>query len=248
MQDSYDEIIKVLDLMNLSNSFVVKGAPLARKSEDDLHESDGARLIVEEALKDDSPLYLVFMGAITDMASAILMEPKILSKNIKVIWIGGGAYPDGGYEYNLSNDIIAANVVFKSGIEIWQIPRNVYRMMPVSIAELFNRVYPCGQIGRYLTNNVVEFNNASNARPKEFRVLGDSPAIGVLLYENCGLWHDEKRPTFNMDMSYSFDGDYGRIRLYDTIDSRFILEDLYGKLKVYKNGKRPYLGLLSFYA
>ena len=78
------------------------------------------------------------------MASALLIAPEIADKNMTVIWIGGRDYPSGGWEYNLKNDIAAANVVFKSKVNLWQVPRNVYRMMPVSLAELINRVYPCG--------------------------------------------------------------------------------------------------------
>lgn len=234
MLDSYHEILKVLSLMNLSEQFVVKkGAERALTNETVPMISEGAQLIIDEAMatRDETPLYIACLGAITNMASAILMEPQILCKNIKVIWIGGGNYPTGRWEYNLKNDVHAANVVFKSGIEIWQIPRNVYRMMPVSFAELYDRVYPCGAIGKYLTTNVVNFNNADIKRPSEYRVLGDSPSVGVMLYEDCGMWNNIKKPCFNADMTHNYDHDYGNIRVYESIDSRFILEDLYAKLK-----------------
>lgn len=231
MQESYEEIRKVLALMNLEDRFrVFKGAGKALENERVPIISEGAGFIVEEAMKGEGPLYIACMGAITNVASAVLMEPDILKKDIKIIWIGGGNYPDGRWEYNLKNDIHAANVVFKSGIELWQIPRDVYRMMPVSFAELYQRVYPCGAIGEYLAANVVDFNNADNSRPTEYRILGDSPAVGVMLYEDCGRWKNQKRPYFNPDMTYNYSGDYGDIRVYEDMDSRFILEDLYAKL------------------
>ena len=88
-------------------------------------DSEGARLIVEEAMKaDDRPLYAIFLGPLTDLASAYLMEPRI-AKRLTAIWIGGGLYPDGGEEFNLGNDIAAANVVMASNIELWQVPKNV---------------------------------------------------------------------------------------------------------------------------
>ncbi len=48
-----------------------------------------------------------------------------------VVWIGGMGYDGdstylGAIEFNLRNDIAAANVVFDSGITIWQVPANVY--------------------------------------------------------------------------------------------------------------------------
>ena len=212
---------------------VKKGSPLALESETDGKFSEGAQLIIEEAEKEEGTLYVAFLGPLTDMASAILAKPEIVEKDIKVIWIGGGNYPVGGWEYNLKNDIHAANVVFKSGIEVWQVPRNVYRMMPVTFAELYNRVYPCGELGKYLTENVIAFNNAGDKRPVEYRVLGDSPAIGVILYEDCGVWKQVKRPVFSGDATYNYDGDYGNLRVYENIDARFILEDLYAKLKMW---------------
>ncbi len=232
MQDSYNEILHVLSIMNLSDKFVVKkGAEYALENESVPNISEGAKLIAAEAMKDEGTLYIAVLGAITNIASAILMNPEIVKKDVKVIWIGGGNYPNGCREYNLHNDIHAANVVFKSGIEVWQIPRNVYRMMPVSFAELNAKVYPCGKIGKYLTDNVIDFNNAWLSRPNEYRVLGDSPAVGVMLYEDCGEWEIMKKPTFNEDMTYNFDNDYGTLRVYKNINSRFILEDLYAKLK-----------------
>jgi purine nucleosidase len=36
----------------------------------------------------DNPLYIVSTGCITNVASAILIEPQII-KNIVVVWLGG---------------------------------------------------------------------------------------------------------------------------------------------------------------
>ena len=55
-------------------------------------DSAGARLIIEEAMKDDPrPLHVAFLGPLTDMAAAILLEPRIVHRNVRVVWIGGGA-------------------------------------------------------------------------------------------------------------------------------------------------------------
>ena len=134
MEDSYEEIKHLLTLMGKENSVpVFRGAERAIDSETDPVDSEGARLIIEEAMKEDHrPLYLAFLGPLTDMASALILEPEIQRKNITVIWIGGGNWPTGGWEYNLQNDILAANLIFTSHLPLWQIPRNVYRMVPVS--------------------------------------------------------------------------------------------------------------------
>jgi len=58
------------------------------------------------------------------MASGYLAN-LLLAGKVNVIWSGGGKWPDGGEEFNLSNDIQAAKVVFKSNLQIWQVPRNI---------------------------------------------------------------------------------------------------------------------------
>ncbi len=236
MEDSYEEIQKLLTLMHKEGQYqVLKGAERCMNSEEEIIASEGAKYIVEEAMKDDErPLYIAFLGPLTDMAAALLMEPSIAEKNITVIWIGGRDWPNGGWEYNLNNDISAANVVFRSNVALWQVPRNVYRMMPVSYAEMWDKVYPCGAIGKYLVENVIAFNNEGISRPVEHRGLGDSPAIGIILFNDCGSWEWKPAPTFDEKMHYVHSGKYRPIKVYKDIDSRFILEDMYAKLKLYR--------------
>ncbi len=100
---SFDEIIKVTDAMGITGKYPVKmGAAFPMENENTPVDSEGARLIIEEAMKDDPrPLFVGFQGAITDLASAILTEPSICDK-MTAIWIGGGPYPKGGEEFNLA--------------------------------------------------------------------------------------------------------------------------------------------------
>jgi len=160
MQDSHDETMLLLRLMGLEDAVRVEaGATGAMPDESTPVDSPGARLIIDEAMKDDQrPLHIAFYGPLTDMASALLLEPKIAERNVRVIWIGGGSWPSGGREYNLSNDIHAANVVMKSTLEVWQVPRSTYRTMGVSYAELIEKVYPQGEIGKYLVEQLLEHN------------------------------------------------------------------------------------------
>jgi len=78
--------------------------------------------------------------------------------------------------------------VFQSKIELWQVPQNVYATLRVSIAELAYKVKPCGEIGNYLYQQLVDFNDwAATAIPDipwpkgETWSLRDSPAISLLL-------------------------------------------------------------------
>lgn len=237
MQESVDECHKVLELMDLTGKVgVYPGARQAMKSETDFEYSPGAQLIVEEAMKDDpKPLYVIFLGPLTDMACAYLHEPAIAGR-VKVIWIGGGKYPEGGSEFNLSNDIKAANVIMQSPIELWQVPINVYSKMLVSFAELEEKVRPYGKIGRYLFDQMMEFLASLPGNGEwpsgECWCLGDSPTVGLLLNSQTFLSHEGEAPVIDENMGYHFTGTGRKIRIYDDINTRFILEDMFCKLKL----------------
>ena len=232
LQASHDEVLLLLQLMGLLGKVRVEdGAPHAMPNENTPVESPGAHLILSEALSQpEEPLYIAVYGPLTDVASALLIEPRLAQCKVRVVWIGGGEWPAGGWEFNLANDVHAANAVFKSSVELWQIPQPVYRMMAVSHAELMEKVYPQGEIGRYLVEQLLEFNATMVDEPIEHRCLGDSPAVGVIMYPDCGRWEWRPAPQFDPLMHYVHTGTHRPIRVYTSIDSRFILEDFYAKL------------------
>lgn len=239
MERSYAELEKIFDLMGFEKEgMIFRGAERAIQDKAVPQVSEGARKIVEEAMKNDArPLYILFLGPLTDMASALLMEPRI-AQRCTVIWIGGGRYPSGGIEFNLGNDIEAANVVFSSKVPVWQIPKNVYEMMAVSFAELELNVYPHGAIGKYLLEQMNEHAKEDIPRLSDFRsgetwVLGDSPAVGVLLYEHRFCYDWVQAPLITKDMTYVQTGLNRPIRVYREVDSHLILNDLYAKLALY---------------
>jgi len=231
MQDSYDETMLLLQLMGLEEEVRVEaGAAQAMPDEATPVDSPGAQLIIAEAMKDDPrPLHIAFYGPVTEMASALLLEPQIENRNIRVIWIGGGAWPNGGKEYNLSNDIHAANVIMKSNLEIWQVPRSTYRTMSVGYAELIEKIYPQGEIGKYLIDQLIEHNTRTNPW-MEYRSLGDSPCIGIIMDPESGKFSWRPAPIFDQQMHYLHTGKYRPIRVYENVNTRFIHEDLFAKL------------------
>lgn len=241
LKDSHDEVVKLLDLMKLGGKVrIADGATGAMPDERTAMPSPGAQLIIDEAMKDDDrPLHVAFLGPLTDMASALLMEPRIQERNVRVVWIGGGHWPVGGREYNLSNDIGAANVVMRSRLEVWMLPMRVYRVMAISYAELMERVWDKGPLGRYLVEQLIEWNNRTPG-PIEHRSLGDSPAIGVMMYPECGNSDWRPAPEFSQDMNYIHTGRNRPIRVYDDVDQRFIQEDFMAKLARFHRGVQAY--------
>jgi len=239
MEAGFAELETIFDKMGFDKTgCIFRGAPRAMENERSPIDSEGARLIIEEAMKqDDRQLYVTFLGPLTDLASAYLLEPRI-EKRLIAIWIGGGAYPAGGGEFNLGNDINAANVVMKSGMELWQVPRPCYQLMSVSLAELEYRVRPCGEIGRYLFDQLVAHSQesgplASAFRTGEFWCLGDSPAVGLILFDHRFDFDWINAPEIGPNMTYHHTNLNRPIRVYRRVDPRFILEDFYAKLALF---------------
>lgn len=263
-QKSYDELVNLATLMGIRDDVnILHGGTHPLKDENTPVDSEGARFIIEEAMKDDPrPLFVCFLGPATEIASAYLMEPRIADK-LTVIWIGGGPYPDGCFEFNQGNDINAARVLYKSSLELWQVPMNVYTTMKISYFEMMNKIYPCGKIGKYLVEHAMDFGAqmgqmmasmadnpaaaslfggpqmskaaAATSFGGELWSLGDSPVVGLMLNNTMGRYDMLDAPgDVGPDGRYDWSKPSSRkIRVYKDIDSHFILNDLIEKLQFY---------------
>lgn len=237
LRESREEVDLLLRLMGREGQYVIAdGAPHKLPDEHTAVPSDGSRLIIEESKKDEGTLYVTFLGPLTDMASAILEDPEIQDRDIVVVWIGGPPHGDvitpEGIEFNLSNDIASANVVMNSRITVWQIPSTVYAMVSVSHLELEHRVAPLGELGAYLTKQVIEFNAGVEYLAMDFRSLGDSPAIGAVMNPRGAVWRSFPAPLYN-DEGRMLDPEPGRreIAVCDSMDIRWLMEDMFHKFR-----------------
>lgn len=237
------ELDLLLGLLDLDHEVpTAHGAPHALVDEKTPIDSAGARLIIDEARRTDAgPLFIAFLGPLTDMASALLLAPDIADTDTTVIWIGGPPYGDlvsvGSWpEFNLKNDIASANVVFDSGIRLWQVPSNIYRLVNVGYAELEARVEPHGELGRYLAQQVVDFNTDYHRVPIESRSLGDSPAIGLMLEPHSAVMRRHGGVRFTADGHYASADPAREILVVESVDVRFLLEDMFAKIAKYARG------------
>lgn len=233
---SYDEILTILKLMSIDVPvFMGTEGPLSKVEGKGI--SKAASFLISEANKvDTKPLFVLCLGAISNVAQAIKNAPEI-AKKMTVVWIGGHSLDIGKpdhREFNSGNDVQAVNIVMSSGVEFWQIPNNVYGTMHIGIAEIQNRISNCGKIGAHLFKNLVDFNNSEHAgwTAGESWSLGDSPAIGVAIQPSCGHYIYREAPILLEDTSYKFEKNRPLIRVYQSINSRFILEDFISKLQL----------------
>ena len=255
---SVNKVNEALEVMGMKGLFkVVPGAPVKMADANKPVDSEGARLIVEEALKasPEKPLYVCVGGPLTDIASAWLINPEI-GKNIILIWIGGQEYKETGAivppgysmpEYNLNLSIAAAQVVFnKSDMRIWQIPRDVYRQCMYSMTELEAKVRPYGKLGDYLYDSLAGIMAGRNGFSMgETYILGDSPLVLMTaLMSNfeadpaSSHYQYVTIPTIADDGSYRYNHEGRQIRVYDRIDTRLMFADMEAKLQLFANKQK----------
>lgn len=198
--------------------------------------SEGARFIIDEALRDGPhPLYVLCQGAITNVAAALAACPDILAR-MTIVWIGTHGLIEKAQfrEFNAGNDIASANFVLSSGADIWLIPSTVYGTITLSLAEIQQKIYPCGKIGKHLFENMVGYNMSDRAgwTKGESWSIGDNPAPAAVLNPDCGHWQMHEAPVILDDTSSSFGHGLPLLRLYTDMDSRYVLEDLFAKLTI----------------
>ena len=198
--------------------------------------SEGVRAIIREARMEDAhPLYLLCMGALTNIARALTEAPDI-QERVTIVTIGGNAYGSEVTwpEYNFGNDVEAANTVLSSKAAIWQISSNAYGSIRIGLAELQDKVKPYGAVGAYLFDQMIAYNDLPTTTwtPGESWSLGDSPAVAVTLDPACGSYIMRQANRIKPDTSYGEPIPGKLIRVYQSIDSRYLLEDFFAKLKL----------------
>lgn len=238
MEKSYNEIRKLLSLAEMSHleNSVFKGSEEFLKDEKTAVRSEAADFIA--ALADDyspeKPLYIVAIGAITNVASALLKNPK-MTENCVVVWLGGhGVHmPLAASEFNMKQDIAAARVVFGCGIPLVQLPcGGVVDHFLTSKYELEHWLKGKNALCDYLYNNTVQEADSYAAGKPWTRVIWDVTAVAWLLNENSKFMAERLMPSPipEYDKHYTFDPTRHLIKYVYNINRDSLFEDLFNKL------------------
>ena len=230
MEKSYQEILNVLSILNISSEKIVyRGSKGFLKDENTPQESQAARDLVKRAMEDrDDPLYVVAIGAITNVASAILLEPKIIEK-IVLIWLGGHAFFwQDTKEFNLQQDVYASRLVFNCGVPLVHIPcMGVTTHFVTTIPELECYLMGKSEIGTYLTEIVKGYTNQPFGWSK---VIWDVTAIAWLINPDWVPTSIVHSPILTDQVTWSFDTTRHFIRSATYIRRDPIFADLFRKL------------------
>ncbi|MEZ0297140.1 MAG: nucleoside hydrolase [Candidatus Methylacidiphilales bacterium] len=235
MERSYDEIMRVLKLLERvpnTQKPVYRGSRQFMDSADKPVESEAARRLVEIAMApSDAPgkLYVVAIGACTNVASAILMEPAITEK-IVVVWLGGNSpYWPSAKEFNLQQDLHAVRVLLDKPVPLVLVPCHpVASHMQTTVAELEKHLAPYSKLGEYLTD-IVRHHHKNE--PGWSKVIWDMAATAWLMDPGWLPTEEKPSPVLLDDMTWQLEMGRRTISIAKQVHRDPIFADFYAKCK-----------------
>jgi len=240
MEKSYAEILRLLELMGRSaDGFVFKGStdyvgdslkPQRNAAVDDLI----ARAM---ASTPEDPLYIIALAAISNVASAIMIEPRIIER-IVVCWLGGHSFQwPHTREFNLKQDVPGARVLFDSGVPLVLLPcEGVVSTLNTTIPELDRYVEPSGPLGAFLAGRVKGYEDEDKhigwSKP-----IWDMAPVAYLIDHNWTPSTLLQSPILTPEVTWSFDNSRHLIRYVHRIDRDAIFRDFFVKLAAFAKSK-----------
>jgi inosine-uridine nucleoside N-ribohydrolase len=262
MAKSYREILNLFGLLGVDvKGRVFRGSERFIGDDAKYVESEAARDLVQRAMSGTEPLYVLAIGAITNVASAILMEPKIRDK-IVVVWLGGQPlHFKNAVEFNLMQDIKASQLMFDSGVPLVLIPcMTVASHLTVTKEEMEGRLIGKSKVGSYLGEIVTgKFRDEGMAKSDRFmkgfylrgmddvpdeianqftvkaiswsRIIWDISTVGYMMNPNWTTSQLRPSPVLKDDMTWKQDTDRHPIRLCHYVSRDQMFGDMFAKLE-----------------
>lgn len=232
MEKSYEEIIRILQRMNEpADGFVFRGSDRYLPGPEQPVDSEAARDLVARAMasSEDDPLYVAAIGAITNIASAILLEPRIIER-IVVVWLGGHAlWWNDTSEFNLMQDPAGVRVLLDSGVPLVLIPvLGVSSHLLTTLPEIEAHVRGKGAIGDFLADRYSSIVDDHFGRS---RVIWDISTIAWLLNPEAVPTELVHSPVLSDRLTWSRDTSRHLIRCATFVHRDAVFQDLFRKLE-----------------
>ena len=238
---SFQEIHKLLKLMNcppVSEHFVLEGSERFMTPQKEPVPSPAAENIIALArgYSLEKPLYIVAIGAITNVASAIQSAPDII-RNIVVVWLGGNEFSQSPDVFNVNRDKYAAQVIFDCGVPLIHVPAYyVSSHLITSVPTLEAFIGGANPLCDYFIENVRGFHSEQFATGKE---IWDVAPFAFLMNPAWTTSEITAAPRITEELTWSFDYRRPLMRNIRTLDREAIMKDLYEKLGKAHLARRP---------
>jgi purine nucleosidase len=232
MEKSHEEILRLLERLDVSpEGLVHRGSTSFLKGVDDPERNAAVEDLIERAFSSpvDDPLYVIAIGAITNVTSAMLVEPRIIER-IVVLWLGGHAlhWPH-NREFNLNCDPLAARVALDSGVPFVRFPcAGVTTHLRTSPPEVARYVEGQGAIGDYLAN--IFYGYDPTGQPGWSKVIWDIVTVAYLIDATWTPSDIVHTPILTDQLTWSFDDSRHLMRSATYVKRNEIFGDLFRRL------------------
>lgn len=234
MEKSYEEILRLLEFLGRSpDGFAYRGSTNYLGVDRAPQDNPAVRDLIDKALAsaDDDPLYVVAIGAITNVASALLLAPEIIER-IVIVWLGGHNlnWPH-SREFNLVQDVPAAQVVLDSGAPFVIVPcYGVTSHLLTTHAELQATIGGTSCLGDYLCQIFKDY------RPDSFgasSVIWDISTIAWLINADWAPSDLTHSPLLTDQATWSVDRSRHLARVANFVHRDPIFRDLFSKIRAH---------------
>ncbi|MBE6568789.1 MAG: nucleoside hydrolase [Ruminococcaceae bacterium] len=237
MERSYEEIGRVMNFVCESHPGV-KPVPYYRGSTTQMPDentpvmSEAVEVIHKIAMEQGTPedrVYVVAIGAITNVASALVAYPEIADR-IAVVWLGSHARWFGGPEFNLFGDRIACNAMYASKAPVLTVPcMGVASELITTLPELEYHLKGKSPLGDYLCKIVAACEPGNH--PKSWsRVIWDISAVCAVIDPECYRSIELDRPRVEENWSYNYGYYEGKHEHIETLNRDRIFSLLFSRL------------------
>lgn len=233
MEKSHEEILRILEFMSVpAEGLAYRGATQWVEETGGPALSDASNKIIELArAHDERPLYVAAIGAITNVASALMAAPDI-AKNIVVLWLGGHPthWPN-AFEFNMQGDPAASRHVLDCGVPLMLFPcALVAEKLTTTLPEMKAYADGKGRIGSYLYEIFAAYDPERLQRPGGSKVIWD---LAPIAWVNNGSWCRSAvvaSPVLTDELTWSLDPTRHPIREVVDIRRDEVYGDFFAKL------------------
>lgn len=229
MSLSYDEIERVLERMECEvKPAVFHGSNEYLSTRTSPETSPAVQDLINRAHQTEGVLQVVSIGAPTNIANALLIDPSIINK-IHVLWLGGHSFDwSNTQEFNLMQDMDASRVLLNSGVALTLFPcMGVTNTLATTVPELQHYLTGTTKIGDYLAKEAPKCPWIGFANRK---VVWDIAPIGYLVDADWYTTYFHASPVLNDNLTWSFDLKRHPIRVVKFIERDHLFVDMFSRL------------------
>jgi purine nucleosidase len=188
----------------------------------------------------EHPLTIFITGAATDVASAIIKDPSIVSR-VSIVAMGFDSWPDGHDDFNVKNDPLAWQIILNSEVPVAIGSSSVARRgLRLTHAEAASLMHPHGPLGAYLYSILDDFMKKNPALPAQYVapetwVVWDEIVVAYALGMARG--NAVPRPKLQPDLMFSHPETDRRITWMTEIDTGRFWRDFTQKIDAHSPRK-----------